>query len=403
MTCAYVPLGTAYLQGMLGYIDCQAQTIGEQGFLALAAPGSVASLILTGLLTILVALFGYRMLFGRVPELSEATLTLVKIGIVVALATGWHGYRVLFYDVALHGPAELAAAIGAPSALPGTGGGLVVHLDLVDQQFQALAIETLNRPLGYAASVVPPPLFAGFDTFALGASRVAFLLGAVGAFAAVRLTAGLLLALGPLFIAFLLFDGTRGLFEGWLRVLAGAALGAVATTIALGIELALFEPWLADLLAHAATGDAIAGVPALLLAASLVFDIALLALIGAAARVAWGLRMSSRSFDGRAKPDQRPNTIRASAEYAPASRYPMSTGGRSRSATMIDSIAAAERREVALVLSGQESNVSMGATALEIRERAGSSPPGSYFADAASRRRTGTRVSASAGRRDAPR
>ena len=33
----------------------------------------------------------------------------------------------------------------------------------------------------------------------------------------VRLIAGLLLALGPFFVAFLLFDGTRGLFEGWVR------------------------------------------------------------------------------------------------------------------------------------------------------------------------------------------
>ena len=64
-----------------------------------------------------------------------------------------------------------------------------------------------------------------------------------------RLVAGLLLALGPFFIAFLLFDGTRGLFEGWLRVLGGAALGALGTAIVLGVELALLEPWLADLLA----------------------------------------------------------------------------------------------------------------------------------------------------------
>ena len=70
-----------------------------------------------------------------------------------------------------------------------------------------------------------------------------------------------LLALGPFFIAFLLFDGTRGLFEGWLRVLAGTFLGAVGSAVVLGVELALLEPWLGQLLALRAVGQSIPGVP----------------------------------------------------------------------------------------------------------------------------------------------
>src|SRR5699024_9265543 len=75
-----------------------------------------------------------------------------------------------------------------------------------------------------------------FEPWALGGARVMYLVTALGGFAAVRLVAGLLLALGPFFIAFLLFDGTRGLFEGWVRGLAAAALGAVAVTVILGVE-----------------------------------------------------------------------------------------------------------------------------------------------------------------------
>ncbi|WP_204350118.1 type IV secretion system protein, partial [Serratia marcescens] len=69
-----------------------------------------------------------------------------------------------------------------------------------------------------------------------GTARVTFLTATIAAYASVRLVAGLLLALGPLFIALLLFEGTRSLFEGWVRGLVAAILGAVAVTILLGVE-----------------------------------------------------------------------------------------------------------------------------------------------------------------------
>src|SRR3546814_18701085 len=73
-----------------------------------------------------------------------------------------------------------------------------------------------GRPL--MPSVAPPP-FLGFDSFALGFARVIFLVSTIASFAIVRIAAALLLALAPLFVAFLLFDGTRGLFEGWAQAL----------------------------------------------------------------------------------------------------------------------------------------------------------------------------------------
>src|SRR6185436_16322673 len=206
---------------------------------------------------------GYRMLLGHTPAVRDGVLALVKIGVVLALATSWTAYRTLIYDVALRGPAELAANVGLPAAAP--------------------------PPPGTRA----PEMFPGFNTFALSWARVTYLVGALGAFALVRLTAGLLLALGPFFIAFLLFDGTRGLFEGWVRVLAGAALGALATALVLGVELALLEPWLADLLARRYAGQPIAGAPVELFAATLLFALVLFGTLLASARVALGFRMRS--------------------------------------------------------------------------------------------------------------
>src|SRR3546814_8627263 len=64
----------------------------------------------------------------------------------------------------------------------------------------------------------------------------------IASFAIVRIAAALLLALAPLFVAFLLFDGTRRLFEGWAKALIATALGSLAIAVAVGIELAFVEP-----------------------------------------------------------------------------------------------------------------------------------------------------------------
>src|SRR3954463_10419394 len=121
--CAIAAPDTGFVRWMLGSIDCQAQSLGADSYLAMLAPGSTLSLVLTGFLTLFVALFGYRRLLGHSPDLREGVMSLVKLGFVVALATSWPAYRTLVYDVALRAPAELTADIGVPAGVPGAGGG----------------------------------------------------------------------------------------------------------------------------------------------------------------------------------------------------------------------------------------------------------------------------------------
>lgn len=294
MACNTVPEVGTFPSAMLAFLDCQATTLGAAGYQALSASGSAVMLFITALLTILIALFGYRMLLGETPSLRSGVLTFVRIGIVLALATSWSAYRTVVYDVTLRAPAEMVASVGEPAQVPGATGGLAARLDNLDRAFRVLAIYGTGVPTREQAERsggVAPPLFGGFDSFAIGSARIAFLVGGLGAFALIRLGAGLLLALGPLFLAFLLFDGTRGLFEGWLRGLIAMALGGVATALTLGIELALFEPWLSELVARRAAGEAIPNVPATLFAAAIIFVGVLLAMLVLVARVASSLQL----------------------------------------------------------------------------------------------------------------
>ena len=77
--CQAPPDGNGFLSGALNFIDCQAQTIGEAGYQALAQPGSPVSLALTAILTIFVALFGLRLLFGRIPDYGEIMIAAIKV------------------------------------------------------------------------------------------------------------------------------------------------------------------------------------------------------------------------------------------------------------------------------------------------------------------------------------
>src|SRR3954470_4694318 len=124
--CPVFAPDVGFVRWVLSFVDCQAQALGADSYLAMLMPGSILSLVLTGFLTLFVALFGYRLLLGHAPDLREGVFALVKVGFVLALATSWPAYRTLVYDVALRGPAELTAEIG--NGLPGTTGGMIGRL-----------------------------------------------------------------------------------------------------------------------------------------------------------------------------------------------------------------------------------------------------------------------------------
>ena len=418
MACPSLSPDGAFLSGVLSYVDCQAQAIGQGGYQALAAPGSIVAIAMTGMLTIFIALFGYRMLFGQVPDVRDGVVAVVKLGVVLALATSWPAFRTLAYDVTMHGPAELATSIGGAAGLPGSGGGLVARLEGVDNGLAELMILGTGKPpnvdevVGPTQTLTPqqqqaqmqhlqqvaqrPKWDPARDATLLGEARTLYLTGAIGAFASVRVVGGLLLALGPLFAMFLLFDGTRGLFEGWVRGVGGAALGALATSIVLGVELAIMEPWLAAILAERRADIPTPQVPIELLVLTLVFVITLAAALFATTRVARGFKLPPV---WRAAPSRMIDAMRGRETPAALAQteQPVAPDQRSRAFAVADAVAASQRREAATpppppAQIGQRAGIQAVSRDIPV---AAAVPLGQSY-----RRRTRGRVSASAGRRD---
>lgn len=274
MACPAIITGDRFLERTLVHIDCQAQTIGSWGYQSLAEPGSTASIVMAALLTIFVALFGIRLMFGGGPGARDTVFDIAKIGIVLTLAFSWPAYRVLIYDLVLYAPSEIAASIGGatPSA---PGAGFAAQLQDIDNAIVNLTEIGTGRNTGtFVDESAPGGTFqasAMRDENAFGWARLVWLAGTIGILALLRLAAGLLLAIAPLVAGLLLFEATRGLFAGWLRGLVMILAGSLGASIVLAGEIAVLGPWLTDALRLRLLGYATPAAPIELFSITLAF------------------------------------------------------------------------------------------------------------------------------------
>lgn len=326
---AFDPTGP-YVRNIVGFVDCHMVTLGEEGYRALG-PGTAFGALLTGLLTIYVALIGYRMILGHGFALRDWVGFVLRIGIVLALATQWSAYRPLAFDLATKGPEDIMTRIFPSGGLGGDNmAGLTLRvqgvndvLDYVAQMPIALTAEPtggLTRPAQAAEGVenarqaappATPMILTARQQKTLGLGNMLLLLSTLAGILAVHVVVGLLLALGPLFVAFLLFDATHGLLAGWVRVLAGTALGAVAVPLVVSLCLAVLEPQVIAMVDRIDAGTPVGALATQIFATTALFALilafALFSIIRTAAafRLPVAMRLSSPNGPGeRGSPGQ---------------------------------------------------------------------------------------------------
>lgn len=289
MPCPSVATGHGFLLGVLQHIDCQAQVLGSYGFQSLARPGAMGATMLASALAILIALFGFRLILGRSVDGHDLIGLVMRGAIVVTLAGTWPAVRTLAYDTVLKGPAQVAAAIADPAALPGASDGLSVRLQAMDDAILALTMSGTGRTTG-VPGYAPSQDFREIaldDASTMGWARVTWLAGTLAPLVAVRLVAGFLLAVTPILALALLFEATRGLFAGWARGLGLCLLGSAMLAVMHAVQLAIMEPWAANALQLRVANYATPAVPTELLALNLAFAIAANIALGFIARVAF--------------------------------------------------------------------------------------------------------------------
>ena len=339
------------------YVDCQARALGENGFQALVG-GPIVAGLLSGLVTVFVALIGYRLILGTTPSLKDGIGWTVRLGIVLTLTTGWPAFQTLIYNVATDGPDELAAVILPASGLPAT------DLDARVQQ----AYDTIR--LGVEPAATQPPSQAipansgtpGQPAPAVSTATApspdgklpqtasALVMSTSGVMAALRIATGFLLAVGPLAILALLFDATLGLFSGWVRALAGAGLGLLAATLVTALELPMVEGELGSIQGYGRGLASEVVDPQALTTMVLLFAVVMLVAVLLAIRMAgaFSLRVSNAFVSaptvmGQAALLERTVALPAALPLAAAAAQ--AAAGRPRAASVADALSLSVLRE----------------------------------------------------------
>ncbi len=227
-----------------------------------------------------VMFWGYLQLTGKIEEpfitgLRRIILLVVVMGGALQL---WL-YNEVIVDTFYDAPAQLAAAV-AGSASP------VSTLDVVWQAAGNVAGELWSRgsiwknEVGFYIAGVLVWIIMGlvccYAMFLIALSKIAL---------------AVLLALGPLFIIFRLFDATRRLFDAWLMQLANYGFITVLTVLLGALLLSLIQSYATQ---TAARGSALATVDALdMLLAAVIVLLVLRQIMPIAASLAGGSSLST--------------------------------------------------------------------------------------------------------------
>jgi type IV secretion system protein VirB6 len=255
------------------------------------------------LATVYVMVWGYLQLTGRTEEpLTAGLKRLVTLAVVLGTALHLWLYNSLIVDTFYRAPAQLAAVVVGTT-------DPVTTLDVIWSRGGAVAGYLWNNG----------GVFSGDFGYYVAGAVVWVLIGLLCVYtmflvALSSVALAVLLALGPLFVALLLFDATRRFFEAWVAQLANYALITILTVLVAALLLQVVESYAQQ---TAARGAAIVTVDALdmVLVAMLVFLLlrqvmpiasalaggVALSTFGIASRfVHWGMRQGAEAGRGAA-------------------------------------------------------------------------------------------------------
>lgn len=347
------------------YVGCEARTLGENGFQAFAG-GPFGIGLLSGLVTIFIALVGYRFILGAAgPNIRDGIGWAARLGLVLALVTSWPAFQILVFRVVTDGPTEIASAV-----LPAAGLGFGDLDARVQQAYDTIRLGTFDMASPAANSSSPASDEASaaqpfkFQT-PLPNTASLLVISTVGVLAALQIAIGFLLAIAPLPLMSLLFEGTSALFSGWLRALAAAALMTVGATVVTSIDLVMIESELAHLETYRTAAVPPIVDPQALSTIIFLFAVVMLIALVLSSRVASSLKAPERLLRGAfdveplaravASPSVLPNRAEAGHPSSQATIHE-----QSRVTSISDALARAGERERILLTTNQPANPSAG-------------------------------------------
>lgn len=183
--------------GLISYLN---NTVGD--VIAYISP------IFTSMLIIWIAIWGYMLMLGKSSEpLQEGLFRIIRIGFIMTLGLSTATYMDVVVDFLANGPTEIAGVVtGSPAESP------AAILDNLLLKVFSIGNDTwdkagvMNGNFGFYLVGLLVMIAGTLLTFGI----TILLLGG-------KICLTIALALGPIFIVFLLFNATQRFFENWLQ------------------------------------------------------------------------------------------------------------------------------------------------------------------------------------------
>lgn len=193
--------------------------------------------VITLLFTVYIIFLGYRFLnHDQQASLSYMTRHLIVMLSVYGMLMSWHLYNIFVYNIFTNEPGNIAQVMvsSAQNIHPGA-----TIAQVLDQIYESVINATVGffGQISFSASGVAF-LFYGILVFVIGSLMCIF---ALLLFIYAKMMMAVSLALGPLFITFILWEPTKGMFAAWLRKLITIALIPVITSGILALMLSVIN------------------------------------------------------------------------------------------------------------------------------------------------------------------
>ena len=300
-------------------VDCAASEMAQAAFTRLFSSEGSFGPALTILLTLWIAFLGFGLITGRTRlGLSSLTPRMVTLVLVITFATSWVAFQSVFWNLAVGAPDQIA------TVLMGTdGSATTIFADKLDVVMLSLMEASGGDAMANDTSIFSPPGL-------LWSGGTMLLLGTVGVLATCKIALAILMGLGPIFILLALFDGTRGLFVGWLKGVVLMALAPLFAVLGGSLMLELAIPVLSSLMSTPGQIDVRPAMAFFMIGAvhlALMFMVLKVATTMVAGWSVFGLAQSDRSDErGGAR------TASAAPHATPVSATLASTTARDRAA-----------------------------------------------------------------------
>lgn len=235
---------TAGVAPALRAVDCLASESTSSAFARLFGDSSGGGTLLpalTVLLTLYIAFFALSLLTGRSRiGISALTPRMMTLGLVLTFATSWVAYQSVVWNLAVGAPDQIAGVLTGSS-----GPATQLFADRIDILFAAVAEASEGAGSAPAGAAAQAGTFTPANLVWLAA--LLLMLGTVGVLVTARIALAVLLAIGPVFVVMVLFNGTRGLFAGWLRGVVMTSAAPLFAVVGGGFMLELAVPVVAGL------------------------------------------------------------------------------------------------------------------------------------------------------------